>query len=151
MAAAGYRFISNVVNDTTKAPIFWKSYDDDSAGFIWTVLSLYLHTKYPRYFLTDINLERGLKKPLVAGINARQPPQTAPPGRRLHVTTNLLQLKQRVNDDQIYPLSVNRDLKQITTMTATRTWRKKKDLPGRTIAQPVCFTTVYISSPCSAK
>ena len=56
------------------------------------------------------NLERGFKKTLGAGINARQPPQTAPPGRRLHVTTNLLQLKQRVNDDQIYPLSVNRDL-----------------------------------------
>ena len=150
MAAAGYCFISNLAYDTTKTPIFWKSYGNDSAGFIWTVLSLYLHTKYLKYFLTDKSRER-IYKTLGAGINARQPPQTAPPGRWLHVTTNLLQLKQRVNDDQIYPLSVNRDLKQITTMTATRTWRKKKDLPGRTIAQPVCFTTVYISSPCSAK
>ena len=39
----------------------------------------------------------------------------------------------------------NLNTKQTTTVTASRAWRKKKHLIGRTIVQRVRFKTLYIS------
>ena len=67
------------------------------------------------------------------------------------ITTRNTNLKKLVAYSAIaYSTCINEralnssDLKQSTTMIVTRTWQKK-DLFGGTLAQCVCFKTLYIS------